>query len=283
MQAMGSGHLAAKKELLVRYLDAWLPAALHGHKRVCLVCVTASTDLIAAMSDVLTELSDLLEGHELTVVSRLPMTTLVGVSVTDSWSPQLGLPLAFLDGSDELLDSVIAVKGATVLAFLPQARELALPFTCVAHLVASDGAQETLLFGASSEKALEKFKEELWALDEFAGVQLRDPADPELLDIGLQAHLGPLRRILGARLAAVGAAPVSELRTFTARHTVYQSADAVRALHAMVAAAEARRSPTAGRLSATTIIEPAQAPDEASADERTAGQSGSIGIVNPSP
>ncbi len=265
MDAMGSAHLAAKKELLVRYLDAWLPAALHGHKRVCVVCVTASTDLLGAVCDVLTELADLLEGHELTVVSTLPARPIAGVSVIDMWSPKLGMPLAFLDGSDELLDSVIAVKGATVLAFLPQPRELALPFTCVAHLVASDGAQETLLFGVSSEKALEKFKEELWALDEFAGVQLRDPADPELLDIGLQAHLGPLRRILGARLTATGPAPVSDLRSWTVRHTVYQGADAVRALHAMVSAGEVRRSPTAGRLSATTVIEPVRAPDDAPA------------------
>jgi hypothetical protein len=49
------------------------------------------------------------------------------------------------------------------------------------------------------------------------------------------------------------------------RHTVYQGADAVRALHAMVSAGEVRRSPTAGRLSATTVIEPVRAP--ASDDE----------------
>ena len=267
MGLMGTAHVAVKKELLVRYLDAWLPAALHGHKRVCLILATSSDELLGAVSEVLIELADLLEGHELTLVTGLPIRPLAGVSMTDTWSPKLGLPLAFLDGSDELLDAVTRVKDAAILAFLPRPRDVALPLTCVAYLVASDGTQETLLFGTSSEKALEKFKEELWALDEFAGVQLRDPADPELLDIGLQAHLGPLRRILGDRLATAGSAQVSELRTWTLRHTVYQAADAVRALHAMAAAGEVRRSPATGRLGATTIIEPVPPPDRSSADE----------------
>ena len=92
------------------------------------------------------------------------------------------------------------------------------------------------------------------ALDEFAGVQLRDPGDPELLDISLQPHPGPLRRMLAARLAADGPATVLDLRTWTLRHTVYRAQDTTRALQAMLAAGDVHRSPTAGRLSPTTLI-----------------------------
>jgi hypothetical protein len=249
--------MAVKQELLVRYLDAWLPAALHGHKRVCLVCATGSTEILGSVIGVLTELADLLEGRELTVVATVDVDAPDGVAVTGTWSAKLGLPLAFLDGSDELMTPVLAVKGAEVLAFLPHSRDPGTPYRCVVDLVARDGAAETLVFGTPSEKALEKFKDELWALDEFAGVQLRDPGDPELLDISLQPHAGPLRRMLAARLAQHGAAPMAQLRTWTVRHTVYRAVDTSRALQAMLAAGDVHRAPVTGRLTPTTVISPA--------------------------
>jgi hypothetical protein len=253
---MGSAHTAMKQELLVRYLDAWLPAALHGHRRVCLLCATASTELLGCAVTVLTELADLLGGHELTLVTSLPLTAPSGVAVAPTWSAKLGLPFAFVDQETDLLEAVCRTKGAEVLAFLPEPYELGLPLGCVADLVARDGSHETLNFGTSSERALEKFKEELWAIDEFAGVQLRDPDDPELLDIALQPHLGPLRRMLVRRLAATGPTAVLDLRTWTLQHTVYRAADATRALQAMVAAGDVHREPVAGRLTPTTVIVP---------------------------
>jgi hypothetical protein len=245
---------AVKQELLARYVEAWLPAALHGHRRVCLVCATGSADLLAAVSGVLTELADLLEGRTLTVVAAQPVSVPAGVTITSTWTAKLGLPFAILDGSGDLLDSIVRVKGAEVVAFLPGPTEPGTPWRCVAELVASDGTQETLLFVASSEKALEKFKDELWALDEFAGVQLRDPADPELLDIALRPHPGPLRRMLAVRLAAEGAATVQSLREWTVRRTVFRAADTTRALQAMLTSGDVQRSPVTGRLTPATVI-----------------------------
>jgi hypothetical protein len=153
-----------------------------------------------------------------------------------------------------LLDSVVAVRDAEVLAFLPQPREPGTPYRCLADVVARDGSQQALVFGTPTERALEKFKDELWALDEFSGVQLRDPGDPELLDISLQPHPGPLRRMLARRLAAEGATTLQELRTWTLQRTVFRTADTTRALQLMLAAGEVRRSPESGRLTPATLI-----------------------------
>jgi hypothetical protein len=105
-------------------------------------------------------------------------------------------------------------------------------------------------FATTSGKSLESFKEALWAVDEFAGVRLRDPADPErhLIDISLSPHPGPLRRELLAHLAEVGSATVTELRTFTLTDTVYRAADATRVLHALVDSGAVTRRPEHGRL-----------------------------------
>jgi hypothetical protein len=223
------------------------------------VCATASTELLAAALGVINELADLLAGHVLTVVTTLPAVVPDGVVVTGAWSTRLGLPFALLDGSTGLLDSVVRVRGAEVLVFTSRSVDLDLPFGCAAELVARDGTRETFAFGSASEKALEKFKDALWALDEFAGVQLRDLGDPELLDISLRPHPGPLRRMLAGRLADQGASSVLDLRTWAVRHTVYRAADVLHALQAMLSAGDVNRSPATGRLAPTTMITPAHA------------------------
>jgi hypothetical protein len=63
--------------------------------------------------------------------------------------------------------------------------------------------------------------------------------------------------MLATRLATQGAAPVAELRTWAVRHTVYRTADTMRALQAMLTAGDVHRSPTSGRLTPTTVITPA--------------------------
>jgi hypothetical protein len=111
-------------------------------------------------------------------------------------------------------------------------------------------------FATTSAKSLESFKEALWDVDEFAGVRLRDPADPErhLIDISLNPHPGPLRRELLAHLAGAGSATVTELRTFALTETVYRAADATRVLHALVDAGAVRREPAHGRLGGDVVI-----------------------------
>jgi hypothetical protein len=66
--AAPSAHLAVKNELLVRYLDAWLPAALHGHKRV--TYVDSSVESAQAAARVIVEFEDLLHRHTVTMVSH---------------------------------------------------------------------------------------------------------------------------------------------------------------------------------------------------------------------
>jgi hypothetical protein len=124
------------------------------------------------------------------------------------------------------------------------------------ELVDATGAAEALVFGTRSEKALETFKNDLWALDEYAGIRYRDPSDGghTLLDIKLQPNLRPLRRLIAAHLRSGGPTSLSDLRAWALHETIYRTEDATRAVQSMVAAHEAERTPSTGRLSPTTLI-----------------------------
>lgn len=139
-----------------------------------------------------------------------------------------------------------------------------LPLATEVELVAGGagdpaGAAELLAFATSAGRRLDGFKDALWAVDEYAGVRYRDPADQEghLLDISLDPHPGPLRRDLLARLEKVGRCSVTELRLFTATRTVYRAADTNRALTALLTAGQVTREPADGRLTGDVIVSPA--------------------------
>ncbi len=127
------------------------------------------------------------------------------------------------------------------------------------ELVDPEGVSETLIFAAPAAKSVEKFKNELWAIDEYAGIRLRDPADPDraVVDISLPPHLGPLRRAIVAHLGDTGPIRVDALRTWASRATIYRGEDVVRAVAGLVASGQLAREPASGRLSATTTIMPA--------------------------
>lgn len=118
------------------------------------------------------------------------------------------------------------------------------------ELVAAGGQTEVVLFRTATVAGLEVFKDALWALDEYAGVRLRDPRDTEhaLVDIALSPQPGPLRRAVLRHLAEVGARTVADLRGFALAETIYRAADVVPALTSMVAAGTVRREPGRGRL-----------------------------------
>ncbi|MEU4557122.1 hypothetical protein AB0F72_01940 [Actinoplanes sp. NPDC023936] len=171
--------------------------------------------------------------------------------------------LAFLDAASaseppaaSTVAAVAAGKPAEVLLALAPGvavepyRRIGFPLVTAAELATGEEPGEVLIFATTSGKSLESFKEALWAVDEFAGVRLRDPGDPErhLIDISLTPHPGPLRRELLAHLSGVGTATVTELRTFTMTETVYRAADATRVLHALVDAGAVTRRPEHGRL-----------------------------------
>lgn len=298
---MSAQHAAVKHELLVRYLDAWTPAVLHGHKRVTYVEWHADPGGSAvAAARVFGEFADLLDRHELTMLligadpaaagalaerlvsviaeygapAGLQVSTATG-PVVKALKSALGSPIfAWFDsyGNDgPPLDAVTAVAGnkaSEVLLALPAgvaglyldaATAAGLALTCRVELVDNAGAAELLLFATSAEKNLEKFKDELWALDEYAGIRLRDPTDAErtLLDISVQPHLGPLRRALAARVMVTGGATLAELRSWAVHETVFRSADATKAVQALVLAGTVSREPAGGRLSPATMIRPA--------------------------
>jgi hypothetical protein len=126
------------------------------------------------------------------------------------------------------------------------------------ELVADDGSAQLLVFGTGSRKNLERLKDELWAVDEYAGVRYRDPRDGEqaLLDISLRPYLGPLRRALRDAVAGHGERTVAQLRQYAVEETLYRAADATRALTELLGSGALDRHPADGRLSADTAIRP---------------------------
>lgn len=299
---MPGPHAAVKHELLVRYLDAWLPSVLHGHKDVTYVDAYADTgDSAVAALRVFGEFADLLDRNTLTMVlagsnaaaltsveSRLSvvaaeygsppglvLTTAPG-GLTPALATSLGSPVfVWFDSREpsgpsvDVVSAVASNKSSEVLLALTAGaaddsyrRRLSgagLAQICRVELVDSAGTVERLIFATSLAKNLEKFKDELWALDEYAGIQLRDPIDDEqtLLDISVQPHLGPLRRALAARVVNTGGSTVAELRTWALHETVFRPADATKAIQALVSAGTVTREPVGGRLSPATMIKPA--------------------------
>jgi hypothetical protein len=324
---MPAPHAAVKHELLVRHLDAWTPAALHGRKRATYVeayadCGEADGSAEAALR-VFGEFADLLDRHELAMVlvgddsrrlnklakrltevaaefdspAGLSMHTAAG-GCAKSLMPALretksmGSPIfGWFDsyGSTapppDAVSGIAANKASEVLLSLsPDSLEgtgsypnrvstyrnslgkAGLGLAAHVELVDSSGEAELLLFGTTSDKALEKFKDELWAIDEYAGIRYRDPRDQEhtLLDISLQPNVGPLRRALAEHIAHTGESTMATLRTWAVRETTYRATDAMKAVQALVSAGVVERSPTAGRLSPDTVIRPVGATAAAS-------------------
>lgn len=277
---MSAAHTAVKHELLVRYLDAWTAAVLHRTKRATYVEASGG----ATALPVLGEYADLLSRHTLAVVligaagpdlsdapPGLEIHTAADVAElgpvmaragADGWPVLAWLDLVPADALADAVSTVAAFRGAEILITVanggapapPMPAEF--PLTARVDLVDASRASERLVFGTSSLKALEKFKDELWALDEYAGIRYRDPGDAEgtLLDISLQPNLAPLRRALTRHLAGTGAVRVASLREFALRETIYRAADATRAVQALIGSGTIVRTPTAGRLSPDTVI-----------------------------
>lgn len=207
-----------KRELLVRHLEAWAPAALHRGRRVFYAHGFADADpeMAEAAARVLAEQTDFVRGRELSML-------LVGDDVT-AVSERLAAIAelssltvhAVSGGTDERLPVALKAAGAQrvpLLGFLDAASASAPPspatvaaltagkpaemlltlapgvsvndyraqwplFTAV-ELATGEEPGELLAFGTTSGKSLEGFKEALWAVDEYAGVRYRDPGDPE--------------------------------------------------------------------------------------------------------
>lgn len=280
----------AVRELLVRYLDAWTPGAVHGARGATFAYGWADApdpSTAEAALRVFAEFADRLRGRRLVMVLVGPVfeglaARLDAVQAELGTPPELGvhtvegplderLPaalkaagaggaplLAFLDGAGPAsLAAAGTGKPAEVLLLSGTGELPAPPMPLTAHveLVNTSGAR-LVTFATTAGKGLEAFKNALWAVDEYAGVRYRDPRDPEghLLDISLSPHPGPLRRELLAHLGSAGARTVTELRQFTLTQTVYRAADTVRVLNALLAAGTVTRAPERGRLGGDVVI-----------------------------
>jgi hypothetical protein len=288
---------AVLRELLVRQLDHWLPRALHRSRRATVALAYAGGDAGGAEAAlrVVAEFADRLRGRRLTVLvladggTGLParlgaaeagLPAEVAVHVVPGHPDRLpvalkaagaaGAPLlTVVDGGEPdpaLLAAAAAGRPAEVLLVTAPGRPLrpalvaaGFPLVTEVELVPADGGPARLLgYGTGSDRGLEALKDALWAVDEYAGVRYRDPADPagRLLDIGLDPEPGPLRRELLAELTRSGPRTVTELRRFAATATVYRAEDANRALASLLAAGAVAREPGHGRLGGDVLISP---------------------------
>jgi hypothetical protein len=278
-----------KQELLVRYLDAWTPAALHHPRQVTYVDANPTGPAVLAAIRVFTEFADVLDRHRLTVVlagtapvemgelgelpEGLAVRTAGGDLLTELTAARaLTAPIfVYLDSgphapAGDLLTALGAGRAGEVLVALDTQADaeefrgslLAAGFrnAVVVELVDNAGEAERVFFATSAVRSLERFKDALWAVDEYAGVRYRDPrsVDHPPLDISLEPHVGPLRRALTARLATGGGETVARLREYVLSDTLYRPADVNRALHPMLTAGQVTRDPERGRLTPQTLI-----------------------------
>ncbi|MCE7003713.1 hypothetical protein LWC34_12880 [Kibdelosporangium philippinense] len=276
-------HLTVKREVLVRYLDAWTPAVLRSHRGATFVESGASV-FVADAFRVFSEFADRLDGQRLNVVIVGSAAELgqapEGISVWSVADPEslavTGPALAYLDAVDDnalteqgvwqLVASLARDKAREVLLTLPSServmdhrnvlRDAGLSYVVTVELVADRGRDQLMVFATGDSKHLVNFKNELWAADEFAGIRYRDPLDAEhtSIDISLTPRLHPLRTALVAELARRGSCTVAELQRHTLLETIYRPADAIGALTMEVSAGGITREPEKGRLTPRTVV-----------------------------
>jgi hypothetical protein len=284
-------------ELLVRYLDTWVPTALHASKRATFVQAwpgDADVDAAESVLRVFAEFADRLSGRRVSLIYVAPtlrdiaarlaavqaeLRTPAALSVYPVAGPAethlsavltaaqaAGAPIfAYVHTSEDLpVRAIAAGKPAELLALTEigrhadQAASLrGAGFTLVSMVeLVTDDEAKLLIFGTTSVRSLEAFKNALWQLDEWAGVRIRDPHDSDghLLDISLHPHPGPLRRQILGYLQAEGEHSVTEIRRFALTETVYRVDEVTSVLTALITGGAVHRNPPQGRLSGDTLI-----------------------------
>ncbi|MCO1595779.1 hypothetical protein M8C17_11450 [Micromonospora sp. RHAY321] len=277
------------RELLVRQLTTWLPAALQRSRRAT-VAVTWAGGAEAALR-VIAGQADQLRGRRVTVLvladgapdlaARLgPVEAELPAEVTVHLLPgnpdrlpvavkaagAAGAPLfSFVDlpgaATPELLTAASNGRAGEVLLHAGSgARDalLAANFPLVAEVapVFPDGEAGVIAFGSRSDRSLEAVRDALWAVGADLDVRYRDPVDPAgaPVDVAADPDPGSLARELLAELRRGGSRPVTDLRRHTLTATVYRAADANRALAALIEAGDVRREREGGRLAGDEII-----------------------------
>lgn len=258
-------HGSVERDVLVRYLDAWTATVLRSQRGGTFVeCGDFAADALRVFG----EFADRLEDHHLDVVivgRAAPAAAGLAVRVVDGLEDVevAGPMLAHLSGVASWPPSLLRGKAHEVVLTAPepgdhreQLRAAGLGCAVVVDLVAEDGVTHVLVFATADHRHLTTFKNELWSVDEFAGIRYRDPRDAEgtLVDISLTPQLLPLRRALLAEVGRRGRSTVAELQRFTVLETIYRAEDTVGALTAAVTAGEVTREPEKGRLTSRTVL-----------------------------
>ena len=292
-------------ELVVRYLDAWVPRMVRSARRATVVRAwperadgTAAEAALRACGEFADQLAgrrlsliflapalDGLDAHLTEVRRELNGADLDVFAVAGAVGSHLGpvvkaaqaaggpiLGVIEVDpagtGAGAAVDAAIAAvrggKPAELLLISPvgSADEVAgkldrgrYELVSSVDLVAGDDSR-LLTFATGSAKSLEAFKNELWQLDEFAGVRIRDPHDPDgqVVDIALHPQPGPLRRQILAFLEQAGPQTVTEVRRYALTETVYRADDVTAVLHALVQSDAVRSDAGHGRLAGDTTL-----------------------------
>ena len=256
------------RELLVRQLTTWLPAALHRSRRATIALAGADAGSAEAALRLVATHGDQVRGRQVTVLvladaaadlpARLgPIEAELPAEVTVHLLPgepyrlpvavkaagAAGAPLfSFVDLPGAVTPKLLtaATNGRTGELLLhtgDSARDVLVSagFPLVAEVapVLSGGeAAGVIAFGSRSDRSLEAVRDALWALGADLDVRYRDPLDPTgtTVDVVGDPDLEPLAHELLAELRAGGPRPVTELRRHTLTATVYRAADANQAL-----------------------------------------------------
>ncbi|RLP86800.1 hypothetical protein [Micromonospora sp. CV4] len=282
------------RELLVRQLTTWLPAALHRSRRATIALAWTGDDAGGAEAAlrVVAGHADQARGRRVTVLvladgaadlpTRLgPVEAELPAEVTVHLLPGVpdrlpvavkaagaaGSPLfCFVDLPGAVTPKLLTAasngrSGEVLLHAGSGARDalVAAGFPLVAEVapVLPDGAAAGVVaFGSRSDRSLEAVREALWAVGADLDVRLEDPADPAgtPVDVTGDPDPEPLARELLAELRRSGPRPVTDLRRHALTATVYRASDAIRALDGLLDAGDVRREREAGRLAGDEMI-----------------------------
>ncbi|MGC4870039.1 hypothetical protein ACLQ3B_31880 [Micromonospora sp. DT53] len=279
------------RELLVRQLTTWLPAALHRSRRATVALAGADAGSAEAALRLVATHGDQVRGRQVTVLvlaaaadlparlgpieAELPAEVTVHLLPGDPYRLPVAVKAAGAAGAP--LFSFVDLPGAVTPKLLAAATngrtgELLLhtgdsvrdvlvsagfPLVAeVAPVLPGGEAAGVIAFGSRSDRSLEAVRDALWAVGADLDVRYRDPLDPTgtAVDVVGDPDLEPLAHELLAELRAGGSRPVTDLRRHTLTATVYRAADANQALADLLDAGDVRRERESGRLAGDEII-----------------------------
>jgi len=198
-------HLAVKREVLVRYLDAWTPVALRSHRGATYV-EFGNSDFVVDAFRVFSEFADRLAGHHLDMV-------IVGASADSAVSWGLGEPPAGLSVGSVGDPANLTVVGP-MLAHLDLVEDSALAESDVWRWVASlarGKAREVLLTLPATDEVTD-YGRRLGAVGLAYTVTVRvgrrrwPDATADIRHRGQQASRDVQERVVGGRTSSRGSA-----------------------------------------------------------------------------